>query len=66
MRHEEAALLGGVRQAVDNMLVRFAAVPAFLMRPPPTDEMLLNLMTSLVTTTAIHEVEQPDQPHPPL
>jgi len=57
MAHEEAALLGGLRQAVDEMLVTFAAEPSYLLQPPPRDEALLNLMTSLVCTTAVHDSE---------
>ena len=58
MKHEEAALIGGLRQVVDDMLVRFAAEPSLLLQPPPRDEALLNLLCSLVTTIAIHDSAQ--------
>ena len=52
MSHESAALIGGLRQAVDDMLVRFATDPSLLLQPSAHDEALIQVVSSLVSCRA--------------
>ena len=52
MSHDSAALIGGLRQAVDDMLVRFASDPALLLHPSPHDEALMQVVSTLVSCRA--------------
>ncbi len=52
MSHDTAALIGGLRQAVDNMLVRFASDPSLLLQAPPHDDALIQVMETLVSSRA--------------
>lgn len=52
LSHDTAALIGGLRQAVDDMLVRFATDPALLLSPSPHDEALIQVVESLVSCKA--------------
>ena len=50
MPHESAALVGGLRQAIDDMLVRMAMDPSLLMQPPPHDEAIIQTVNTLVSS----------------
>ena len=50
MPHEAAALVGGLRQAIDDMLVRMATDPTLLMQPPPHDDAIIQATSSLVSS----------------
>ena len=52
MSHDSAALIGGLRQAVDDMLVRFATDPSLLLEPSPHDQALVQLVETLVSCKA--------------
>lgn len=50
MSHEAAALIGGLRQAVEEMLVRVATDPSFLTQPSLHDEAIVQAVTTLVSS----------------
>ena len=52
MSHEVAALIGGLRQAVDDMIVRLATDPALVMNPPPHDSAIIQAVQALVSAKA--------------
>lgn len=52
LSHDSAALVGGLRQAVDDMLVRFATEPGLLLQPSPHDEALVQVVETLVSCKA--------------
>lgn len=49
MSHESAALIGGLRQAVDDMIVRLATDPTQTMDLPPSDSAIIQTVASLVS-----------------
>ena len=52
MSHESAALIGGLRQAVDDMIVRLATDPALAMAPSPYDSAIVQAVFALVSSRA--------------
>lgn len=50
MSHESAALIGGLRQAVDDMLVRIATDPNLLTEHSPHNDAIIQAVTALVTS----------------
>lgn len=50
MPHATAALTGGLRQAVDEMLVRVATNPSLLTQPAPHDEAIIHAVAALVSS----------------
>lgn len=52
MSHESAALIGGLRQAVDDMIVRLATDPSLATDPPPHDAAIIQAVLALVSSKA--------------
>ena len=52
MSHEAAALIGGLRQAIDDMVVRLATDPTLVMNPSPQDSAIIQAVQSLVSSQA--------------
>ena len=52
MSHESAALIGGLRQAVDDMIVRIATNPAQVTNPLPLDSAIIQAVQALVSSKA--------------
>ena len=52
MSHESAALIGGLRQAVDDMIVRIATNPAQVTNPLPLDSAVIQAVQALVSSKA--------------
>ena len=52
MSHESAALIGGLRQAIDDMIVRLATDPAQVTDPPPHDSDIIQTVSALVSLKA--------------
>ena len=52
MSHESAALIGGLRQAVDDMIVRLATNPAQVVDPPLLDSAVITAVQALVSSKA--------------
>jgi ATP-dependent RNA helicase A len=52
MSHESAALIGGLRQAIDDMVVRLATDPALLTNPSPQDSAIIQAVQALVSSKA--------------
>ena len=52
MSHESAALIGGLRQAVDDMIVRLATDPSLATDPPPHDSAVIQAVHALVSSKA--------------
>ena len=49
---ESASLIGGLRQAVDDMLVRMATDPTLLTHHSPYDDAIIQAVGSLVSSKA--------------
>ncbi len=58
---EAGALIGGLRQAIDDMLTRMATNPALLCRHSPLDDEIIHAVESLVCLKAT-----PANPPPPI
>lgn len=52
MSHESAALIGGLRQAIDDMIVRLATTPSLATDPPPHDCAIIQAVQNLVSLKA--------------
>ncbi len=52
MSHESAALVGGLRQTVDDLLVRMAMDPSLITCPSPNDEAIIQAVGALVSSKA--------------
>lgn len=63
MSHESAALIGGLRQAVDDMIVRMATSPAQVMDPPPLDAAVVHAVQTLVSSKATPPTAPNEPPH---
>ena len=50
MSHDSASLIGGLRQAVDDMLVRVATDPNLLTEHSPHNDALIRAVTARVTS----------------
>lgn len=61
MSHESAALIGGLRQAVDDMLVRMATDPTLATQPSPHDSSILQAVYAL-TSSKLTPPSIPEQP----
>ena len=61
MSHESAALIGGLRQAVDDMLVRMATDPTLATQPSPHDSSILQAAYTL-TSSKLTPPSIPEQP----
>jgi ATP-dependent RNA helicase A len=67
MSHESAALIGGLRQAVDDMIVRIATNPAQVIDPSPLDSAVIQAVQALVSSKATPPTlpEEPSHGPPP-
>jgi ATP-dependent RNA helicase A len=69
MSHESAALIGGLRQAIDDMIVRLATDPTLTTDPPPHDSAIIQAVFALVSSKAtppnIPELPPGGPPRPP-
>ena len=52
MSHDSAALIGGLRQSVDDMLVRIATDPNLLTQHSPHNDAIIQAVVALVTSKA--------------
>lgn len=52
MSHDSAALIGGLRQAIDDMIVRLATDPTLATDPPPYDSAIIQAVFALVSSKA--------------
>lgn len=52
MSHKSAALIGGLRQAIDDMIVRLATDPSLATNPSSQDSTIIHTVQSLVSSKA--------------
>ena len=50
MSHDSAALIGGLRQSLDDMVVRVATDPNLLTQHSPHNDVIIQAVTALVTS----------------
>ena len=61
MSLEAGALIGGLRQAVDDMLLRMATNPDLLIQHSPQDDSIIHAVESLVSIRTTPTVAPPPQ-----
>ena len=52
MSHDSAALVGGLRQAVDGLLMRVAAEPSLLAQPSTVDDAIMQVVGGVASSKA--------------
>ncbi|XP_065917877.1 ATP-dependent RNA helicase A protein-like isoform X2 [Dysidea avara] len=65
MAHQSAALVGGLRQAIDDMMFRMSSIPEQLLDPSPQDQATIQAVKALVScnsTPAIATSATPANP----
>ena len=64
MTHQSAALVGGLRQAIDNLMIRISSNPQQLLDPSPQDQAIMQAVKALVScnTTPMATQQQQQQP----
>ena len=64
MTHRSAALIGGLRQAIDDLMVRISSDPQQLLDPSPQDQAIIQAVKALVSanTTPAPPTQQQRQP----
>lgn len=63
MTHQSAALIGGLRQAIDDLMVRISFDPQQLLDPSPQDQAIIRAVKALVSsnTTPVPPTQQQQQ-----
>lgn len=62
MTHQSAALIGGLRQAVEDLIVRISSDPQQLLDPSARDQATIQAVRALVSCNATPPAMQQQQP----
>ena len=66
MAHQSAALVGGLRQAIDDMMFRMSSNPEQLLDPSPQDQATIQAVKALVSCNSTPAVATSATPANPF